>query len=111
MSKIEQYRSEMERIQELSILDTIGLVDRAHLCDLDTQDGRGDSKWLYGTANQALGIVAKLESILNKTVPISATNTEDEADKAREDEAKKILYKVSKDYTSYKNKKAHRESK
>lgn len=110
MSKVEQYREEMIRMQELSILDTIGLVDRAHACDLDTQEGRGDSKWLYGTANQALGIVAKLESILNKTVTTS-TNTEDEEDKAKEAEAKRILSKVTKDYTSYKNKKAYRESK
>ncbi|MFX9843583.1 hypothetical protein ABTP46_15095 [Acinetobacter baumannii] len=37
MSKIEQYKGELARIQELSILDTIDLVDRAHNTDKGTK--------------------------------------------------------------------------
>ncbi|MEN8339898.1 hypothetical protein ABTK95_19010 [Acinetobacter baumannii] len=37
MSKIEQYKGELARIQELSILDTIDLVDRAHNTDKETK--------------------------------------------------------------------------
>lgn len=102
MSMIETYKSRLIAIQELSILDTIDLVERASQCDLDTQDGRGDSKWLYSTANQSLSIVAKLESLLQKQQ--AESNTENEMQKRQEKEAKQLLDKVTAEYANYKNK-------
>lgn len=37
MSKIEEYTSELVRIQEVSLLDTIDLVERANDCDKETK--------------------------------------------------------------------------
>lgn len=37
MSKIEEYKSELIRIQEISILDTVDLCERANSCDKETK--------------------------------------------------------------------------
>jgi hypothetical protein len=39
MSKIEEYKSELVRIQEIAILDTIDLVERGNDCDKETKVG------------------------------------------------------------------------
>lgn len=40
MSKIEEYKHELIRIQEMSILDTVDLVERAANQDKETKVGR-----------------------------------------------------------------------
>lgn len=40
MSKIEEYKDELIRIQEISILDTVDLVERANNQDKETKVGR-----------------------------------------------------------------------
>jgi hypothetical protein len=37
MSKIEEYKSELIRIQEISLLDTVDLCERANNCDKETK--------------------------------------------------------------------------
>ena len=37
MSKIEEYKSELVRIQDIAILDTVDLVERANGCDKETK--------------------------------------------------------------------------
>lgn len=102
MSKIEQYKQELERIQELSILDTIDLVDRAHTTDKDTKVGRGDACWLYKSANQTLAIAARIEQLL--TVKLTTTATNEEEEKQKEAEAQQLLAKVQKEYKKRKDK-------
>jgi len=63
MSKIEEYKSELVRIQEMAILDTVDLVERANDCDRQTKVGRGDSYWLMKSANQTLAIAARIEQL------------------------------------------------
>lgn len=104
MSKIEEYKSELIRIQEMAILDTVDLVERANDCDRQTKVGRGDSFWLMKSANQTLAIAARIEQLLearNKTQPI--TTTEDE-EKQKEAEAQKLLLSVKKELTKRKGK-------
>lgn len=37
MSKIEQYKDELIRVQDMTILDTVDLVERANSCDKETK--------------------------------------------------------------------------
>lgn len=102
MSKIEEYKSELVRIQDIAILDTVDLVERANNCDKETKVGRGDAFWLYKSANQTLAIAARIEQLIearNKTQAI--TTTEDE-EKQKEAEAEKLLLSVRKELTKRK---------
>lgn len=102
MSKIEEYKSELVRIQEIAILDTVDLVERANDCDRETKVGRGDSFWLMKSANQTLALAARIEQLIearNKTQAI--TTTEDE-EKQKEAEAEKLLLSVRKELTKRK---------
>ena len=102
MSKIEEYKSELIRIQEMAILDTVDLVERANDCDRETKVGRGDSFWLMKSANQTLALAARIEQLIearNKTQAI--TTTEDE-EKQKEAEAEKLLLSVRKELTKRK---------
>lgn len=104
MSKIEEYKEELIRIQDITILDTVDLVERANNCDKETKVGRGDAFWLYKSANQTLAIAARIEQLLenrNKTQAI--TTTEDE-EKQKEAEAQKLLLSVKKELTKRKGK-------
>ena len=40
MNKIEEYKSELVRIQDIAILDTVDLVERANDQDKETKVGR-----------------------------------------------------------------------
>ena len=102
MSKIEEYKSELVRIQEMAILDTVDLVERANGCDRETKVGRGDSFWLMKSANQTLALAARIEQLIesrNKTQAI--TTTEDE-EKQKEAEAEKLLQTVRKELSKRK---------
>lgn len=102
MSKIEEYKEELIRIQDITILDTVDLVERANICDKETKVGRGDAFWLYKSANQTLALAARIEQLIearNKTQPI--TTTEDE-EKQKEAEAQKLLLTVRKELTKRK---------
>lgn len=104
MSKIEEYKSELVRIQDIAILDTVDLVERANNSDKETKVGRGDAFWLYKSANQTLAIAARIEQLIearNKTQAI--TTTEDE-EKQKEVEAEKLLLSVKKELTKRKGK-------
>lgn len=52
MSKIEEYKDELIRIQEMSILDTVDLVERANGCDKESKVGRRRSD--FGCTNQPI---------------------------------------------------------
>lgn len=100
MSKIEEYKSELVRIQEIAILDTVDLLERANDCDRETKVGRGDSFWLMKSANQTLALAARIEQLIearNKTQAI--TTTEDEE---KQKEAEKLLLSVRKELTKRK---------
>ncbi|MDV2488646.1 hypothetical protein [Acinetobacter johnsonii] len=102
MSKIEEYKSELVRIQEIAILDTIDLVERGNSEDKETKIGRGNAAWIYKSANQTLAIAARIEQLIearNKTQAI--TTTEDE-EKQKEAEAEKLLQSVRKELTKRK---------
>jgi len=101
MSKIEEYKSELVRIQDISILDTVDLVERANNCDKETKVGRGDAFWLYKSANQTLAIAARIEQLLQAKQQNSVTTTEDE-EKQKEAEAEKLLLSVRKELTKRK---------
>lgn len=103
MSKIEEYKSELVRIQEIAILDTIDLVERGNSEDKETKIGRGNAAWIYKSANQTLAIAARIEQLIearNKTQAI-ITTTEDE-EKQKEAEAEKLLLSVRKELTKRK---------
>lgn len=103
MSKIEEYKSELVRIQEIAILDTVDLVERANNCDRETKVGRGDSFWLMKSANQTLALAARIEQLLQAKQQNSVTTTEDE-EKQKEVEAEKLLLSVKKELTKRKGK-------
>lgn len=101
MSKIEEYKSELVRIQDIAILDTVDLVERANGCDKETKVGRGDAFWLYKSANQTLALAARIEQLIearNKTQAITTT----EEEKQKEAEAEKLLLSVRKELTKRK---------
>lgn len=101
MSKIEEYKSELVRIQDIAILDTVDLVERANDCDKETKVGRGDAFWLYKSANQTLAIAARIEQLLeNRNKIQNITTTEEE--KQKEAEAEKLLQSVRKELTKRK---------
>lgn len=101
MSKIEEYKSELVRVQDIAILDTVDLVERANNCDKETKVGRGDAFWLYKSANQTLAIAARIEQLLQAKQQNSVTTTEDE-EKQKEAEAEKLLLSVRKELTKRK---------
>lgn len=101
MSKIEEYKSELVRVQDIAILDTVDLVERANNCDKETKVGRGDAFWLYKSANQTLAIAARIEQLLQVKQQNSVTTTEDE-EKQKEAEAEKLLLSVRKELTKRK---------
>lgn len=103
MSKIEEYKSELIRIQDIAILDTVDLVERANNSDKETKVGRGDAFWLYKSANQTLAIAARIEQLLQAKQQNSVTTTEDE-EKQKEVEAEKLLLSVKKELTKRKGK-------
>ena len=103
MSKIEEYKSELVRIQDIAILDTVDLVERANNSDKETKVGRGDAFWLYKSANQTLAIAARIEQLLQAKQQNSVTTTEDE-EKQKEVEAEKLLLSVKKELTKRKGK-------
>ncbi|MEE8098155.1 hypothetical protein V3N00_18185 [Acinetobacter baumannii] len=104
MSKIEEYKSELVRIQDIAILDTVDLVERANGCDKETKVGRGDAFWLYKSANQTLAIAARIEQLLENRNKIQniTTTTEEEEEKQKEAEAEKLLLSVRKELTKRK---------
>ena len=103
MSKIEEYKSELVRIQDIAILDTVDLVERANNSDKETKVGRGDAFWLYKSANQTLAIAARIEQLLQAKQQNSVTTTEEE-EKQKEAEAEKLLLSVKKELTKRKGK-------
>lgn len=103
MNKIEEYKSELVRIQDIAILDTVDLVERANNSDKETKVGRGDAFWLYKSANQTLAIAARIEQLLQAKQQNSVTTTEDE-EKQKEVEAEKLLLSVKKELTKRKGK-------
>lgn len=103
MSKIKEYESELIRIQEMSILDTVDLVERANIQDKETKVGRGDAFWLYKSANQTLAIAARIEQLLTNKVN-QMTETTEEIEKQKEAEAEKLLQTVRKEITKRKGK-------
>lgn len=103
MSKIEEYKSELVRIQDIAILDTVDLVERANNSDKETKVGRGDAFWLYKSANQTLAIAARIEQLLQAKQQNSVTTTEDE-EKQKEVEAEKLLLSVKKELAKRKGK-------
>lgn len=112
MSKIEEYKSELVRIQEIAILDTIDLVERGNSEDKETKIGRGNAAWIYKSANQTLAIAARIEQLLeNRNKIQNITTTEEE--KQKEAEAEKLLLSVRKELTKRKkvNKKDGKEGK
>lgn len=103
MSKIEEYKSELVRIQEIAILDTIDLVERGNSEDKETKIGRGNAAWIYKSANQTLAIAARIEQLLENRNKTQAITTEDE-EKQKEAEAEKLLLSVRKELTKRKGK-------
>lgn len=101
MSKIEEYKSELVRIQEIAILDTVDLVERANDCDRETKVGRGDSFWLMKSANQTLALAARIEQLIEARNKTQAITTEEE-EKQKEAEAEKLLLSVRKELTKRK---------
>lgn len=97
MSKIEEYKSELIRIQDITILDTVDLVERANSCDKETKVGRGDAFWLYKSANQTLAIAARIEQLLENRNKIQNITTTEEEEKQKEVEAEKLLQSVRKE--------------
>lgn len=104
MSKIEEYKSELVRIQEIAILDTVDLVERGHDCDKETKVGRGDAAWIYKSANQCLAIAARIEQLLDARNKTQAITTTEEEEKQKEAEAEKLLLSVRKELTKRKGK-------
>jgi len=102
MSKIEEYKSELIRVQDLTILDTIDLVERANNCDKETKVGRGDAFWLYKSANQTLAIAARIEQLLEARNKSQNITTTEEEEKQKEAEAEKLLLTVRKELTKRK---------
>lgn len=102
MSKIEEYKSELVRIQDIAILDTVDLVERANGCDKETKVGRGDAFWLYKSANQTLAIAARIEQLIEARNKIQAITTTEEEEKQKEAEAEKLLQSVRKELTKRK---------
>ena len=96
MSKIEEYKSELVRIQDIAILDTVDLVERANGCDKETKVGRGDAFWLYKSANQTLAIASRIEQLLTAKAN-QATETTEDLEKQKEAEAEKLLSSVRKE--------------
>ena len=103
MSKIKEYESELIRIQEMSLLDTVDLVERANTQDKETKVGRGDAFWLYKSANQTLAIAARIEQLLTNKAN-QAIETTEEIEKQKEAEAEKLLQTVRKEITKRKGK-------
>jgi len=103
MNKIEEYKSELVRIQDIAILDTVDLVERANGCDKETKVGRGDAFWLYKSANQTLAIAARIEQLLAAKQQITITTSEED-EKQKEVEAQKLLFTVQKELTKRKGK-------
>ena len=103
MSKIEEYKAELLRVQDTTILDTVDLVERANQCDKETKVGRGDAFWLYKSANQTLAIAARIEQLLTAKQQNTTTTTEEE-EKQKEAEAEKLLLSVRKAMTKRKGK-------
>lgn len=101
MSKIEEYKTELIRIQEISILDTVDLVERANKQDKETKVGRGDAFWLYKSANQTLAIAARIEQLLTAKANQAIETTEDQ-EKQKEAEAEKLLSSVRKEISKRK---------
>ena len=104
MSKIEEYKSELVRIQDIAILDTVDLVERANNSDKETKVGRGDAFWLYKSANQTLAIAARIELLLEARNKTQAITTTEEEEKQKEAEAEKLLLSVRKELTKRKGK-------
>lgn len=102
MSKIEEYKSELVRIQEIAILDTVDLVERANDCDRETKVGRGDSYWLMKSANQTLALATRIEQLLENRNKIQNITTSEEEEKQKEAEAEKLLQSVRKELTKRK---------
>ncbi|MBD8010245.1 hypothetical protein [Acinetobacter pecorum] len=102
MNKIEEYKSELSRIQDIAILDTVDLVERANGCDKETKVGRGDAFWLYKSANQTLAIAARIEQLIENRNKTQAITTEEEEEKQKE--AEKLLLSVRKELTKRKGK-------
>ncbi|MEG6547665.1 hypothetical protein V6C59_17540 [Acinetobacter bereziniae] len=102
MSKIEEYRTELLRVQNTTILDTVDLVERANQCDKETKVGRGDAYWLYKSANQTLAIAARIEQLL--TAKQTNTDTTEEEEKRQEALAAKLLASAKKDLSKRKGK-------
>ena len=100
MNKIEEYKSDLVRIQDIAILDTVDLVERANGCDKETKVGRGDAFWLYKSGNQTLAIAARIEQLLTAKLVNADTSEDEEARK--EAEAEKILASVKKEITKRK---------
>ena len=103
MSKIEEYKSELVRIQEMAILDTVDLVERANNCDKETKVGRGDAFWLYKSCNQTLAIAARIEQLITAKQQTTITTSEED-EKQKEAEAQKLLLTVQKELTKRKGK-------
>lgn len=100
MSKIEEYKSELIRIQEICILDTVDIVERATAEDKETKVGRGNCAWLYKSATQCLGIAARIEQLMDaRNKALAITPTSEEEDKQKEAEAEKLLASVRKEIT------------
>ena len=104
MSKIEEYKSELVRIQEIAILDTIDLVERGNSEDKETKIGRGNAAWIYKSANQTLAIAARIEQLLENRNKIQNITTTEEEEKQKEAEAEKLLLSVRKELTKRKGK-------
>lgn len=104
MSKIEEYKSELVRIQEIAILDTIDLVERGNSEDKETKVGRGNAAWIYKSANQTLAIAARIEQLLENRKKTQAITTEEEEEKAHEAVAEKLLLAAKKELTKRKGK-------
>ena len=102
MSKIEEYKSELVRIQEMSILDTIKLVELANETDFSSKTGRGDCAWLYKASNSSLAIAARIEQLLENRNKIQSITTTEEEEKQKEAEAEKLLQSVRKELTKRK---------
>lgn len=65
--------------------------------------GRGDSFWLYKSANQTLAIAARIEQLLTAKQQNTVSTTEEE-EKQKEAEAEKLLLSVRKELTKRKGK-------
>lgn len=102
MNKIQEYRDELIRVQELALLDTVDLVERANGCDKETKVGRGDAFWLYKSGNQTLAIAARIEQLLESRLKNQDLSTSEEEDKRQEEQAAKMLATVRKELTKRK---------